>query len=106
MMTTLKRRMETEGVWDQTAYNEEMWYIALNGRPALGLSTRVMNYLCNMNTKALFRYMLSDEAFMRRHRPVSVHVNYHPEKLPRMQDAWDTSPRHATCPLRCAPRRT
>ena len=25
MMSRLKRRMETEGVWDQTAYNEEMW---------------------------------------------------------------------------------
>ena len=29
MMSRLKRRMETEGVWDQTAYNEEMWYAAL-----------------------------------------------------------------------------
>ena len=25
MMSRLKRRMETEAVWDQTAYNEEMW---------------------------------------------------------------------------------
>ena len=25
MMGRLKHRMETEGVWDQTAYNEEMW---------------------------------------------------------------------------------
>ena len=29
MMSRLKHRMETEGVWDQTAYNEEMWYVAL-----------------------------------------------------------------------------
>ena len=29
MMGRLKHRMETEGVWDQTAYNEEMWYAAL-----------------------------------------------------------------------------
>ncbi len=26
MMGRLKHRMETEGVWEQTAYNEEMWY--------------------------------------------------------------------------------
>merc|ERR1719291_680891 len=39
-----------------------------------------------MNTKALFRYMVNDDEVMRRHRPVSVHVNYHPEKLQRMQD--------------------
>ena len=31
MMLRLKRRMETEGVWDQTAYNEEQWYVALPG---------------------------------------------------------------------------
>ena len=41
MMTRLKRRMETEGVWDQTAYNEEMWYMASNGRSPSGLRMHV-----------------------------------------------------------------
>ena len=40
MMTRLKRRMETEGVWDQTAYNEEMWWATLPGEPAFGVSAR------------------------------------------------------------------
>ena len=31
MMGRLKWRMEREGVWDQTAYNEEMWCAALHG---------------------------------------------------------------------------
>ena len=88
MMTRLKRRMETEGVWDQTAYNEEMCYAALPGRDAHGVSARVLNYLCHMNSKSLFRFMVNDEQLLAQHRPVSIHVNYHPEKLPRMQDIF------------------
>ena len=88
MMGRLKHRMETEGVWDQTAYNEEMWYVALPGRDAHGISSRVLNYLCHMNSKTLFRYVAGDSALLAQLRPVSIHVNYHPEKLPRMQDIF------------------
>ena len=88
MMGRLKHRMETEGVWDQTAYNEEMWYAALPGRDAHGVSSRVLNYLCHMNSKTLFRYVAGDSALLAQLRPVSIHVNYHPEKLPRMQDIF------------------
>ena len=84
MMSRLKHRMETEGVWDQTAYNEEMWYVALltlpltltlalalalaltltryvalPGRDAHGVSSRVLSYLCHMNSKTLFRYAVA-----------------------------------------------
>ena len=72
MMGRLKSRMERENVWDQTAYNEEMWYVALHGQVAHGVSARVMNYLCHMNSKTLFRFMLHDEVLMASHRPVSV----------------------------------
>lgn len=89
MMGRLKLRMETQAVWDQTAYNEEMWYATLPGGAPPAVSSRVMSFLCNMNTKVLFRYMLSDAELMAAHRPVSVHVNYHPEKLPRMQDVFE-----------------
>jgi hypothetical protein len=88
MMWRLKGRMEHEGVWDQTAYNEEMWYAALPGMMSHGVSSRVMNYYCHMNSKTLFRFMLDDDSLMARHRPVSVHINYHPEKLPRMEDVF------------------
>jgi len=49
----------------------------------------VMSYMCFQNTKYLFRYMRSDPALYdaaagRSLRPVSVHVNYHPEKPQRM----------------------
>lgn len=66
-----------------------MWYAAVNGHPAHGVSARVMNYFCHMNSKTMFRYMLNDNELMRRHRPVSIHINYHPEKLPRMEDVFE-----------------
>ena len=64
-------------------------YAARAAEHAHGLSVRVMSYLCNMNSKSLFRYALDDAELMRGHRPVSVHINYHPEKLPRMQDVFE-----------------
>ena len=78
MMDRLRRRMEHEAVWDQTAYNEEMWWATLNGQPSHGVAARVLNYFCHMNSKTLFRYMLDDAPLMSKHRPVSIHVNYHP----------------------------
>ena len=48
-----------------------------------------MNYYCNLNSKVMFRFMLDDEELMAKHRPVSIHVNYHPEKLPRMEDVFE-----------------
>ena len=63
-------------------------YAALPGMQSHGVSVRVMNYFCNMNSKTLFRFMLDDATLMARHRPVSIHINYHPEKLPRMEDVF------------------
>lgn len=37
----LAYRMETEGVWDQTAYNEEQFYPWHDGHAAAGVSSRV-----------------------------------------------------------------
>ena len=48
----------------------------------------MLNYLCHMNSKTLFRYVAGDSALLAQLRPVSIHVNYHPEKLPRMQDIF------------------
>lgn len=49
----------------------------------------MMNYACFQNTKYLFRYMRYDAALYDADsgaslRPVSAHVNYHPEKPQRM----------------------
>ena len=42
MMSRLAGRMEREGTWDQTAYNEEQFYAAVGGR-GVGVSSRVPN---------------------------------------------------------------
>lgn len=68
MMGRLKGRMEREAVWDQTAYNEEMWWATLPGQPGHGVSARVMNYYCNMNSKTMFRFMLDDPELISNHR--------------------------------------
>ena len=86
MMVRLKGRMERESVWDQTAYNEEQFYAAVGGRGAVGVSSRVMNYFCNLNSKTFFRFVREDAALLHGFRPLSVHVNYHPEKPQRMVD--------------------
>ena len=69
MMARLKGRMEREATWDQTAYNEEMWWATLPREVPQGVSARVMNYYCHMNSKTMFRFMLLDEQLMAHHRP-------------------------------------
>jgi len=86
MMKRLARRMETESTWDQTAYNEEQFYPAHLGKGAVGVSSRVMSYFCNLNSKTFFRFLRDDAPLLNGFRPVSVHVNYHPEKPQRMVD--------------------
>ena len=87
MMTRLAERMATEtNTWDQTAYNEEQVYLWGQPQHAVysGVSQRVMNYMCFMNSKYFFRFMRFDTDLYPTHRPASVHVNYHPEKPDRM----------------------
>ena len=98
MVARLAERMATErNTWDQTAYNEEQVWMWTSEAPTAGnrrsvpagVSQRVMNYACFQNTKYLFRYMrydpeLYDGASGRSLRPISAHVNYHPEKPQRM----------------------
>jgi len=92
MVQRLAYRMETEGVWDQTAYNEEQFYPWHDGHAAAGVSSRVMPYFCNLNSKTFFRFVREDEALLAGLSPVSIHVNYHPEK-PQVRRRWARKPR-------------
>ena len=74
MMTRLARRMETESTWDQTAYNEEQFYPAYGTHGNVGVSTRAMHWLCNMNSKTFFRFVRDDAELLKGYRPISVHV--------------------------------
>ena len=48
----------------------------------------MMNFFCFLNTKLLFKFMRYDPQLGNAevHRPVTVHMNYHPEKELRMAD--------------------
>ena len=87
LMSRLAERMESEkNTWDQTAYNQEQIYLwgQADHKTYSGTSQRVMNYMCFQNSKYMFRYMRNDSDLYPKHRPVSVHINYHPEKPDRM----------------------
>jgi len=88
MVSRLSRRMETEGTWDQSAYNQEQFMPAKDAHQAVGVSTRVMSYFCNMNSKTFFRFFREDKELLHGYKPLSLHINYHPEKLQRMQDVF------------------
>ena len=86
LMEILAKRMASEDVWDQSAYNMEIFRPAYGGFESAGVSVRSMNYLCFCNTKFVFKVMRYDAqlAAPAVHRPVTVHINYHPEKEARM----------------------
>ena len=86
MVTRLAKRMEHEGTWDQSAWNQEQFLPAYGSHKAVGVSTRVMNYLCNLNSKTFFRFIREDSALLHGYTPLSIHINYHPEKPDRMKD--------------------
>ena len=47
------------------------------------VTRRVMDYMDFMNSKTLFTIVRKDES-LRNYQPVTIHVNYHPDKHPRM----------------------
>lgn len=85
LMQRMAERMASESVWDQSAYNQELFRPSSAAHAGVGTTMRVMRLECFLNTKVLFRYVRTHAAF-HRHRPVSAHVNYHPEKEMRMID--------------------
>ena len=86
LMEILAKRMASEDVWDQSAYNQEVFRPSYAHYVSPGVSHRAMNFLCFLNTKVLFKYMRHDAELGNalRHLPVTVHINYHPEKEMRM----------------------
>uniref|UniRef100_A0A383W2G0 Nucleotide-diphospho-sugar transferase domain-containing protein n=1 Tax=Tetradesmus obliquus TaxID=3088 RepID=A0A383W2G0_TETOB len=84
LMQRLETRLSREKYWDQTAYNEEIFFLSHDNYRSPGVSVRVMSIYKFMNSKVLFKDI--------RHRaagttamPVMVHINYHPDKHERMK---------------------
>ncbi|XP_078441721.1 arabinosyltransferase RRA2-like [Wolffia australiana] len=73
-----------ERAWDQAVFNEELFFPSHPGYVGLHASKRTMDIYLFMNSKVLFRSVRNDEN-LSKIKPVIVHVNYHPDKLPRMK---------------------
>lgn len=70
--------------WDQAVFNEELFYPSHPGYEGLHAARRTLDIYLFMNSKVLFKTVRKD-AKLKRLKPVIIHVNYHPDKLPRMK---------------------
>ncbi|KAH6778805.1 Nucleotide-diphospho-sugar transferase family protein [Perilla frutescens var. hirtella] len=69
--------------WDQAVFNEELFFPSHPGYFGLHASKRTMDFYLFMNSKVLFKTVRKDDT-LKKIKPVIVHVNYHPDKYPRM----------------------
>uniref|UniRef100_A0A5B7BHP7 Glycosyltransferase n=1 Tax=Davidia involucrata TaxID=16924 RepID=A0A5B7BHP7_DAVIN len=70
--------------WDQAVFNEELFFPSHPGYDGLHAARRTMDIYLFMNSKVLFKTVRKD-AVLSKLKPVIIHVNYHPDKLPRMK---------------------
>lgn len=77
-------RLSKENAWDQAVFNEELFYPSHPGYDGLHASRRTMDFYLFMNSKVLFKTVRKD-AKLSKLKPVIIHVNYHPDKFPRMK---------------------
>ncbi|KAG0473324.1 hypothetical protein HPP92_014709 [Vanilla planifolia] len=74
--------------WDQAVFNEELFYPSHPGYDGLHAAKRTMDMYLFMNSKVLFKTVRKEDQ-LRKLQPVIIHVNYHPDKLPRMKAIVD-----------------
>ncbi|CAK9859840.1 unnamed protein product [Sphagnum jensenii] len=76
-------RLSKEKAWDQAVFNEELFYPSHPGYEGLHASRRVLDYLLFLNSKMVFKILRKQGNFAQ-YKPVTIHVNYHPDKYDRM----------------------
>ncbi|KAI3441322.1 Glycosyltransferase [Psidium guajava] len=84
LLDRVAARLSREKAWDQAVFNEELFCPSHNGYDGLHAARRTMDFYLFMNSKVLFKTVRKD-ASLSKIKPVIVHVNYHPDKLPRMK---------------------
>ncbi|KDD71495.1 hypothetical protein H632_c4921p0, partial [Helicosporidium sp. ATCC 50920] len=77
-------RLNSSPDWDQSMYNKYIWTPSHGKYRAPQVSVRIMEPGEFMNSKTLFKFDRKLPA-NRRADPVMVHVNYHPDKVNRME---------------------
>ncbi|KAK9129938.1 hypothetical protein Sjap_010425 [Stephania japonica] len=88
LLDRVAARLAKKNEWDQTVFNEELFFPSHPGYDGLHASKRVMDRYDFMNSKFLFKTVRKD-AKLSKLKPVIVHVNYHPDKLPRMKAVFE-----------------
>ncbi|KAI3841038.1 hypothetical protein MKX03_018269 [Papaver bracteatum] len=89
LLNRVADRLAKEDAWDRDVIIEELFHPSHPEYEGLHASKkRVMDYYNFMNSKILFKTVRKDDK-LRKLKPVIVHVNYHPDKLPRMKAIID-----------------
>ncbi|KAG8377750.1 hypothetical protein BUALT_Bualt08G0065500 [Buddleja alternifolia] len=88
LLDRIAGRLAREDAWDQAVFNEELFYPSHPGYVGLHAAKRTMDIYLFMNSKVLFKTVRKD-ANLKKLKPVIVHVNYHPDKLPRMKAVFE-----------------
>lgn len=84
-MRRLEERLSRQKYWDQTAYNEELFFMSHGSYASPQATARVMDIYAFMNSKVLFKDVRRRAPADRPPRaPCMVHVNYHPDKHARV----------------------
>ncbi|KAL8058974.1 hypothetical protein ABFX02_03G057600 [Erythranthe guttata] len=88
LLDRIADRLAKEDAWDQAVFNEELFFPSHPGYDGLYAAKRTMDIYMFMNSKVLFKTVRKD-ARLRQLKPVIVHVNYHPDKYPRMKAVFN-----------------
>lgn len=83
LMKRLKTRLSKAKYWDQSAFNEEIFFLSHGKYISPQVSVRVMEIDLFMNSKYLFKIARFKK--INGETPVLVHINYHPDKFLRMK---------------------
>ncbi|KAL3692450.1 hypothetical protein R1sor_006101 [Riccia sorocarpa] len=84
LLDRVTMRLSREKAWDQAVFNEELFYPSHPGYDGLHASRRVMDFYLFLNSKVLFKTIRKEPQNYAHFEPVTIHVNYHPDKYARM----------------------
>mmetsp|Transcript_10601 Transcript_10601/g.38968 ORF Transcript_10601/g.38968 Transcript_10601/m.38968 type:complete len:490 (+) Transcript_10601:269-1738(+) len=86
LMKVMEYRMDTEpDLWDQAGYNMELFFPAHDEHLTAGCTVRVLDPLCFLNSKVMFRHIRPKEKEYAQHLPIAMHANYHTDKAAKMK---------------------
>ena len=83
LMQRIAARLSQEKAWDQSVYNQEIFFLSHDDYIAPQVTVRVMNIYKFMNSKVLFKEVRHTPR-SQQIAPIMIHINYHPDKHARM----------------------